>query len=727
MTISEILVKERNEQGQERRWSYDANGCLTKYVDRDGSQYRFEYDSWNILSTVIEPSGHRRTIKVNGERFISEVVDESGHAHNFAYDQVDRLREVRRFGKVKESYEHDFGGHLTRKLAGDGRVLLEKTWSGNRVEEINIAESGKFSFAYEDDGLTAIAADDHQLSIQHNPFGDRVSDLRDGLGVEHEFSGEFISSSSVLGRFVTTFDYGPDGVTVIDPTGNRHMFTTEGEQVTKRLANGTTEVTTFDHRGLILEKNTVREPVTWNSTYRYSGEGYLNQIVDSRHGTTEIQCDENHRISSVNNGTYAQYRYDQSNNLLEKPGLTDVQVGPGNQVLQANGESFQYNDRNAICQRSSRSGNDTEYHYDGRDQLKSVKTGSNELTAIYDVTGRRIRKSSAQGDTLYYWDSNRLAAEVWPDKSLRVYIYASHLALNPFMFVDYQGVEADPASGTCYYLRHNHLGAPVEVEDAEHDVVWSASYDAYGLTKVSIAKIEFNLRLPGHYFDVETGLHYNRYRYYDPEIGRYIQADPIGLGGGNNLYAYCHNPLVEVDVRGLDPKCGGSKSTNNKDKEKTDRILDNMKGLKSKVIVEKRRKGETALDAAKRKANEFSKDHSDTNQLSDNQKKKIPGVITVVRDKKTGKTYTAFSGEPALDSANAHPQLGMPTKSKVKGRSSGNCGEPKALNAALNDGARKKDLEIATVDLRNESRRGQPKKCCANCQITTKKTKVLTD
>jgi RHS repeat-associated protein len=85
-------------------------------------------------------------------------------------------------------------------------------------------------------------------------------------------------------------------------------------------------------------------------------------------------------------------------------------------------------------------------------------------------------------------------------------------------------------------------------------VVWRAGrVDPYGLVELTTEpKIEYNLRWPGHYFDPETGLHYNRYRYYDPKLGRYLQSDPIGHEGSPvNLYAYCPNPLVQVDVLGL--------------------------------------------------------------------------------------------------------------------------------------------------------------------------------
>ncbi len=87
--------------------------------------------------------------------------------------------------------------------------------------------------------------------------------------------------------------------------------------------------------------------------------------------------------------------------------------------------------------------------------------------------------------------------------------------------------------------------------DETGTVVWAADYLPFGGADVTVETIENNLRFPGQYYDSETGLHYNWNRYYDPALGRYLRADPIGLSGGINFYAYCsNNPLNYTDPTG---------------------------------------------------------------------------------------------------------------------------------------------------------------------------------
>jgi RHS repeat-associated protein len=103
-----------------------------------------------------------------------------------------------------------------------------------------------------------------------------------------------------------------------------------------------------------------------------------------------------------------------------------------------------------------------------------------------------------------------------------------------------------------YYYHLDHLGTPQEMTDWEGRIVWSARYRAYGnVLKQEVAEVENNLRFQGQYFDAETGLHYNRFRYYDPGTGQFVQQDPVGLLGGVNNYQYASNPAGWIDPLGL--------------------------------------------------------------------------------------------------------------------------------------------------------------------------------
>jgi len=133
-------------------------------------------------------------------------------------------------------------------------------------------------------------------------------------------------------------------------------------------------------------------------------------------------------------------------------------------------------------------------------------------------------------------------------------------------------------SRTLYY-HTDHLGTPRELTDTNGNIVWAATYKAWGATQRidhppvlqtvqrgntlqqqwqeqnRYERPTQNLRFQGQYYDPETGLHYNRFRYYDPECGRFLSQDPIGLFGGDNLYQYAPNPTEWIDPWGLNKSC----------------------------------------------------------------------------------------------------------------------------------------------------------------------------
>ncbi|WP_425464182.1 RHS repeat domain-containing protein [Paenibacillus lentus] len=168
-----------------------------------------------------------------------------------------------------------------------------------------------------------------------------------------------------------------------------------------------------------------------------------------------------------------------------------------------------------------------------------------------------------------------------------------------------------------YSIVTDHLGTPVEMYDEHGERVWSCELDIYGNVRKFILKGDHNacpFRYPGQYEDVETGLYYNRFRYYSPHEGMYTQQDPIGLAGGIRLYGYVDDPIFWVDVFGLSSGCGG-KIPNGTGKKIHGNSLDSPKPTDLYVVRERRtgeiiRFGETTQGFKKRgqqHARRFSK------------------------------------------------------------------------------------------------------------------------
>ena len=108
-----------------------------------------------------------------------------------------------------------------------------------------------------------------------------------------------------------------------------------------------------------------------------------------------------------------------------------------------------------------------------------------------------------------------------------------------------------------YFVHSGHLGTPLKLTDESGTVVWAADYSPFGKASLQVSSVANNVRLAGQYSDLETGLHYNYFRDYDPNIGRYVKSDPIGLRGGYNTYVYVsNNPLRISDPLGLRGMCG---------------------------------------------------------------------------------------------------------------------------------------------------------------------------
>mgnify|MGYP001491911323 FL=1 len=177
----------------------------------------------------------------------------------------------------------------------------------------------------------------------------------------------------------------------------------------------------------------------------------------------------------------------------------------------------------------------------------------------YDALGRRISKTTEPGaqqstisTTTFYWNGDVLLSEInegvsntssdGSTKPSRSYLF------EPFSFKPLALVQ----HGHVYHYHTDHIGTPREITNARAEVVWSSTFKTYGaLALAHVNEVDNPLRFQGQYYDEETGLNYNRHRYYDPNCGQFTTQDPIGLLGGMNAYQYAPNPMTWVDPWGL--------------------------------------------------------------------------------------------------------------------------------------------------------------------------------
>ncbi|WNB75567.1 RHS repeat-associated core domain-containing protein [Methylomonas koyamae] len=184
------------------------------------------------------------------------------------------------------------------------------------------------------------------------------------------------------------------------------------------------------------------------------------------------------------------------------------------------------------------------YVYAADQRLVQINSGSSLLAGYaYDAFGRRVGKTRP-GKPLhtFAYAGSQLLAENAGTPSHYAYLDGEPLAR----------IDGSAANSPIYYFHNHPLGVPLKASNAAGQTVWAAQLQPFGLMQTTTATISQNLRFPGQYFDAESGLHYNMARYYSPELGRYLQSDPIGLAGGINTYTYVRNsPLNRIDPLGL--------------------------------------------------------------------------------------------------------------------------------------------------------------------------------
>ncbi|MEB2649515.1 RHS repeat-associated core domain-containing protein, partial [Pseudomonas canadensis] len=311
-----------------------------------------------------------------------------------------------------------------------------------------------------------------------------------------------------------------------------------------------------DQQRLHAHAVTQQQHTLYQRHYDYDKSGNLTRLQDTRKGEHHYHYDPLNRLTRADHsqGELERFGHDPAGNLLmqNRPGPDIV---AGNRLMIQGDHHYDYDAFGNLIRERRGKGHQlvTEYRYDCQHRLIGIKKPNGQTASYrYDPFGRRISKTVDSTTTEFFWQGDRLIAEHQTDRH-RSYLYEPD-SFRPLALLDGFG----PKETKAYHYQLDHLGTPQELTASDGEIVWSAHYRAYGeISRLDIGKVDNPLRFQGQYFDQESELHYNRHRYYNPDIGRYLTPDPVKLAGGINAYQYAPNPTGWVDPLGLSSCPGG--------------------------------------------------------------------------------------------------------------------------------------------------------------------------
>ncbi|MCA8866814.1 MULTISPECIES: RHS repeat-associated core domain-containing protein [unclassified Halomonas] len=277
------------------------------------------------------------------------------------------------------------------------------------------------------------------------------------------------------------------------------------------------------------------DPASKVIAYSYDAAG---RLIGSQHG------DHAHR-----------YSVDAAGNRLEQ-GVDKQQGLTDNRLTQLNGARYRYDGAGNLIERQQPNGERLTLGYDGANRLvhlihASELGATREATYRYDGLGRRISKTvrhtnGTTATTHYGWDGDRIVREETDNQRTTV-VY------EPGSFVPMLRIDDTQQGQVLSAYITDALGTPMQLVTPNGQPRWLAEPDDWAAVKNqrAVRNLTQPIRFQGQWHDEESGLYYNRHRYYDPQQGRYISQDPIGLRGGMNMYQYSVAPSIEVDPQGL--------------------------------------------------------------------------------------------------------------------------------------------------------------------------------
>ncbi len=586
--------------GSHEKFDYDSQGRLIAYIDPKGQQTRYELDIEGTPIKRIDALGNELEYHYDTSGRLQRLINENKAEYKFAYDPLDRLVEEQGLDGTITRYQYDPVGNVTEKhentASNNPRITtFERDKTTQLAKKIIQQSESETEVTYQYDELGQLVQTENpqvKIELAYDPLGRLLSEATetaDGyqstLVHEYDLLGNRIQTQLPNGKTLNWLYYG---------SGHLHQINLDGQVICdyerdalhreiQRTQGKLHSSTQYDPLGRILQQQTLRKneqdqdavapslnqqgksPIQLQRNYRYDKAGELSQIDDLRNGTTHYRYDPLGRITQTQQpGLTETFAFDPAHNLIPANEGQPTGYIKDNRLKVYQDKRYDYDAFGNLTEKKIGSHTQMQFQYDLEHQMSEAIVTRNGTTQsyqyAYDPFGRRISKTDAFNTTHFIWDGNRLLSETRGNQT-KTYLYEQD-GFVPVAQLD----DNDPNSQYDHhdpirYYHTDHLGTPRELTSPEGEVVWETTYTTWGNTVQKSWQIKVPnpnelpdqpLRFQGQYFDAETGLHYNRFRYYDPDVGRFVTQDPIGLLGGENIYRYAPNPIKWVDPLGLE-------------------------------------------------------------------------------------------------------------------------------------------------------------------------------
>ncbi len=538
---------------------------MTRMTDANNNATDYAYDSLIRFTSSTDALNGNTNLTYNLLDDVTDVKDQRNNTTTYTYNAFGDVISEASPDRGTIAYVVDKTGNVTQRTDARG-VVTDYTWDAlNRLSAIAYPSDSSLDATLTYDlttgcgtagigRLCSVADASGTTTYEYNDLGHltEVNEVRTSgptltTGYTYDLAGNVLTITLPSGRVITytrNANGQASGVSGIVNAGSVQFassvtYAPFGPVTGFTYGNSRTFSATFDQ-----DYNPTNRTVStiYNNAYDTDDNGNITQT-----GSTTYGYDAINRLNNENPGSATSYTYDATSNRLTKvAGSTTSTTVPAtsNKISAVGGSSITYDSSGNYLTSGTQS-----YVWNAAGQLGESKVGGSTVgTYTYNASNQRTKKVAGGNTTQYVYGLNGLLYGEYTNAGalIREYVYLNDA---PLAQIDAGTPEV------LIYLHPDHLGTPRYATNTGGTQVWAANADAFGVGTPS-GSATVNLRMPGQYYDSESGLFYNWNRYYSPAIGRYISSDPIGQEGGLNTFNYAESsPVMFIDPEGLVSAC----------------------------------------------------------------------------------------------------------------------------------------------------------------------------